>query len=100
MASVSSDIIARYAADAAREVDGVQDLVESTLPRHNGVRVVQGDGSVRVELHVTVEWGASIPAVGVAVQKRVAEYLSTMLDIELQGVDVVVDEIGAVRTVV
>ena len=95
MATISSDILASYAADAAREVDGVRGLVESTLHRHKGVRVLEGDGSVRVELHLEVEWGASIPDVGRAVQRRVAGYLERMAQIEPEAVDIVVDEIAA-----
>ena len=49
MATISSDILASYAADAAREVDGVRGLVESALHRHKGVRIVDEDGRVRVE---------------------------------------------------
>jgi uncharacterized alkaline shock family protein YloU len=97
MATISSDILASYAADAAREVDGVRGLVESTLHRHKGVRVVEQDGTVRVELHLEVEWGASVPDVGRQVQRRVAAYLARMANIEPQAVDVVVDEIGPVR---
>ena len=97
MATISSDILASYAADAAREVDGVRGLVESTLHRHKGVRVVEQDGAVRVELHLEVEWGASVPDVGREVQRRVAAYLVRMASIEPQAVDVVVDEIGPVR---
>ena len=54
-ATISSDVLASYAADAAREVDGVRGLVESTLHRHKGVRVVTADSGVRIELHVAVE---------------------------------------------
>jgi uncharacterized alkaline shock family protein YloU len=97
MATISSDILASYAADAAREVDGVRGLVESTLHRHKGVRVVEQDGTVRVELHLEVEWGASVPDVGRQVQRRVAAYLARMANIEPQAVDVVIDEIGPVR---
>ena len=94
-ASISSDILARYASDAAREVDGVESLVESHLPRHRGARVTEQDGAVRVEVHVAVEWGASIPTVGRAVQKRVRVYLGRMADVAPASVDVVVDEIGS-----
>ena len=94
MATISSDILASYAADAAREVDGVHGLVESTLHRHKGVRVLEEDGRVRVELHLAVDWGASIPDVGRAVQRRVAGYLERMAQIEPEAVDVVVDEVG------
>jgi uncharacterized alkaline shock family protein YloU len=94
MATISSDILASYAADAAREVEGVRGLVESTLHRHKGVRVEEHDGTVRIELHLEVEWGASIPDVGREVQRSVAAYLARMASIEPQAVDVVVDEIG------
>jgi uncharacterized alkaline shock family protein YloU len=94
MATISSDILASYAADAAREVDGVRGLVESAIPRHKGVRISEEDGRVRVELHLAVEWGASVPDVGREVQQRVAAYLARMAKVEPESVDVIVDEIG------
>jgi uncharacterized alkaline shock family protein YloU len=94
MATISSDILARYAADAAREVDGVQGLVESAIPRHKGVRISEEDGRVRVELHLVVEWGACVPEVGREVQQRVAAYLERMAKVDPESVDVIVDEIG------
>jgi uncharacterized alkaline shock family protein YloU len=95
MATISSDVLASYAADAAREVDGVSGLVEGALHRHKGVRIVENDAGVRVELHLAIEWGAPIPAVGRAVQERVAAYLARMASVQADAVDVVVDEIGA-----
>ena len=65
-ASISTDILARYAADAAREVEGVR-----AIPGRRGVRI-SGKDTVRVELHVVVEWGASIPALGGDVQSACA----------------------------
>jgi uncharacterized alkaline shock family protein YloU len=93
-ASISTEILARYAADAAREVDGVRELAESPLPRRHAVRVSGANGAVRVELHVVTEWGASIPAVGRLVQERVREYLRNMADVEPAAVEVVVDAVG------
>lgn len=93
MATISSDILASYAADAAREVDGVHGLVEGGLHRHKGVRIEEENGRVRVELHLAVEWGSSLPDVGREVQRRVAVYLGRMASIEPEAVDVVVDEI-------
>jgi uncharacterized alkaline shock family protein YloU len=93
-ASISSDIVARYAADAAREVDGVLGLAESPIPGRRGVRISESDGNVRVELHLVVAWGTSIPTLGRDVRARVGEYLRTMADVEPAAVDVVVDEIG------
>ena len=62
--------------------------------RHKGVRIVDEDGHVRVELHLAVEWGASIPQVGREVQQRVAAYLDRMAKVDPETVDVIVDEIG------
>ncbi len=93
-ASISADILARYAADAAQEVVGVRGVTESPLPGRRGVRVASEDGTVRVELHVAVDWGTSIPAMGRDVQARVREYLLRMANVDPAAVDVVVDEIG------
>jgi uncharacterized alkaline shock family protein YloU len=92
-ATISSDILARYAADAARDVAGVRGLVEDGLRRHKGVRIEEEHGRVRVELHLALDWGASLPDVGREVQRQVAAYLTRMASIEPEAVDVVVDEI-------
>jgi uncharacterized alkaline shock family protein YloU len=95
VATISTDVLASYAADAAREVEGVRGLVESTLHRHKGVRVLEAGDGVRIELHVAVDWGASIPDVGREIQRRVAAYLARMASVEAEAVDVVVDEIAS-----
>jgi uncharacterized alkaline shock family protein YloU len=93
-ASISHEILASYAADAAREVDGVRGLVDGHLPRRGGVRVSDADGAVRIELHLAVDWGASLPELGRAVQERVREYVGRMTDLRVETVDVVVEEIA------
>jgi uncharacterized alkaline shock family protein YloU len=94
-AVISSEILASYAADAAREVAGVRGLVEGGLHRHKGVRIEEGENGVAVELHVAVDWGADVPRLGAAVQQRVVDYLRKMADVVPARVDVVVDEIAA-----
>lgn len=93
-AQIRAEILARYAGDAAVEVSGVRGLVESTLPRHRGVRIGGEEGAFTVVVHLAVDWGASIPDVGRAVQRRVSDYLQTMADARPVRVDVVVDEVG------
>jgi uncharacterized alkaline shock family protein YloU len=93
-AVISSEILASYAGDAAREVPGVRGLVESTLHRHRGVRVTSEGGRVSIELHLEVDWDASIPELGRGVQRRVREYLARMTDVDLVSVDVTIDEIA------
>jgi len=88
-ATISPDILARYAADAAREVEGVHDVTG-----RKGVRITEVEGGVHVEVHVGVDWGASIPEVGAAVQERVRGYLAQMAKIRSAEVDVVVDEVA------
>jgi len=86
--SISSDVLARYAADAARDVAGVHALVG----RHEGVKVVREEGRVELELHLELEWGANARTVGAAVQAHVADCLARMANVRPQSIDVVVDE--------
>ena len=88
-ASISPEILGRYAADAAREIPGVRGLA-----RRRSVKIAAEDGAVRVEVHLAVDWGASIPEIAEGVQARVREYLVRMADVEATTVDVIVDEIG------
>jgi len=85
-AVISPDVVARYAADAAREVDGVAGIVEGV---RKGIRVEDGE----IELHLALRWGVSIPAVGSAVQERVADYLERMADARPGAVNIVVEEL-------
>ena len=85
---ISPDVLARYAADAAREVEGVHGL----LGRNDGVKVAREEGRVGVELHLELEWGANAGTVGAAVQAHVADCLARMADVRPHTVDVIVDE--------
>ena len=85
---ISPDVLARYAADAAREVKGVHGL----LGRHEGVKVSRDDDRVGIELHLELDSGANAPAVGAAVQAHVADCLARMADVRPATIDVVIDE--------
>lgn len=89
---ISTDVLATYAADAARDVPGVHALVGSALHRHEGVKVTREEGRVGVELHVALEWGVGAGAVGAALQEQVAECLLRMADVRPDTIEVVVDE--------
>jgi uncharacterized alkaline shock family protein YloU len=93
-ASISSEVLARYAADAAREIEGVRGLVASQLLRHRGVRVSDTDGAVTVEIHVDADWGANLPELGADVQRRVLDYLERMAGSRPAAVNVVIDSVG------
>jgi uncharacterized alkaline shock family protein YloU len=96
-ASISSEVLARYAGDAAREIDGVRGLVASQLHRHRGIRVSGEDGSVTIELHLDVDWGTRLPELGHKVQRHVFEYLERMAGSRPAAVNVVIDAIGPAR---
>jgi uncharacterized alkaline shock family protein YloU len=93
-AHISGDVLARYAADAAQEVSGVNRLVPDRLRRHSGVRVKDED-DLAIEVHLAVDAGVSIPALGRELQQRIAEYLEQMTGTAPSTVDVFVHEIGA-----
>jgi uncharacterized alkaline shock family protein YloU len=86
-ATIATDILARYAADAAREVEGVR-----AMSGRRAVRI-SGKETIRLELHVVAARDTSIPKLGARVQTRVREYLASMADVEPASVDVVVDSI-------
>lgn len=86
---ISPEVIARYAGDAACEVEGVTRIVAGV---RRGIRI---DGE-SIELHVAVRFGSSIPELARAVQAGVADYLEQMTDARPAAVNVVVDEIDVV----
>ena len=83
---ISPEVVARYAADAAREVEGVTAVVEGV---RKGIRVDRD----AIVLHLALRDGVSIPAVGEAVQRGVADYLERMTDARPAAVHVVVEEV-------
>ena len=83
---ISPDVLASYAADAAREVEGVRELAGK------GVKVARDEGQVAVELHLVLAWGAHAGEVGSRVQANVADCLARMADVRPHTIDVIVDE--------
>jgi uncharacterized alkaline shock family protein YloU len=80
---ISSDVLARYAADAAAEVAGVH------TKQRRGARVAGAE----VEVHLVVDYGADIPQVAAEVQRHVVDYLQRMADLTPTAVNVVVDDV-------
>ena len=85
---ISAEVLARYAGDAAQEVNGVSDLTRRA-------EVTRGSETADVVVHLELEWGAASEVVARQVQERVAEYLGRMADLEVRSVDVVVERVGA-----
>jgi uncharacterized alkaline shock family protein YloU len=86
---ISTDVLARYAGDAAQEVDGVSGLTREAA--HVAGTTERAD----VVVHLELEWGAAAEDVSRRVQDRVTEYLERMANLEVGSVDVVVERVGA-----
>jgi uncharacterized alkaline shock family protein YloU len=92
---ISPDVLARYAADAARDVDGVAGLLGGGLNRDKGVAIGGAEDAPTVEVHLQLEWGRSAADVSERVQARVGEYLERMANVRPAAVNVVVGGVGS-----
>jgi uncharacterized alkaline shock family protein YloU len=81
---VLADVVAR----SAEEVDGAR-----LHRRRRGLEIDVSDGRARVALELSVRYGEVLPEVAGAVQRRVAEGLSSMCGLDVDAVDVSVEEL-------
>jgi uncharacterized alkaline shock family protein YloU len=86
--SIAPGALARLVVHAAEQVDGARVL----RPRR-GLHVHVENGSAHVALELAVRRGVVLPEASHAVQERVADALRTMLEVEVDAVDVSVEEI-------
>ncbi len=87
-AVISNEVLARYAADAALEVEGVSGL------GRDAADISGSEGSVDIAVRVELVWGAPAAEVATRVQERVSEYLERIANVRVGSVDVVVDRVG------
>ena len=94
--AISPDVLARYAGDAAREVDGVAGLASSHRSGRTRAVAISGDeDTLAVSMQLELEWGSSAAQVAGEVQKRVSEYLARMANVTPASVDVTFDTVSA-----
>ena len=86
---ISNEVLARYAGDAALEVEGVSGLARDAA-EISGV-----DGTIDIDVHVELAWGSGAEGVARLVQQRVAEYIERMANVHVASVDVVVERVGS-----
>lgn len=91
---VSAEVFARYARDAALEVEGVASLADGVLHRGGAVEISEGVPP-SLTLHLELVWGSSAREVGEAVQQGVASYLETMTGAAPASVDVRFESVGS-----
>jgi uncharacterized alkaline shock family protein YloU len=86
---ISSEVLARYAGDAAQEVEGVSGLARGAP------EVTRSQDAADVVVRLELEWGASSEQVASRVQDRVSEYLRRVAQLEVGSVDVLVERVSA-----
>jgi uncharacterized alkaline shock family protein YloU len=91
---ISGDVLARYAADAARQVEGVVGLADGLRSWGKSVAVSGDDDTLAIVLSLELEWGRNASDVGREVQRRVVEYLGKMANASPVSVDVVVGTVS------
>ncbi len=100
---ISDSVVAKIAAAAAREIDGVHDLVPlgagatfaglagrltRSDQRTTGVNVEVGQREAAVDLNMTVEYGVSIPQVADAVRQNIMERVRGMTGLVVKEVNI------------
>jgi uncharacterized alkaline shock family protein YloU len=85
---VTSGALAQIVLRAAESVEGAR----VRRPRR-GLELRVDDGRVRVELELAARYGIVLPDLARDVQGRVADALATMVELEVQGVDVSIEEL-------
>jgi uncharacterized alkaline shock family protein YloU len=85
---VTAGALAQIVQRAAESVEGTR----VRRPRR-GLELRVEDGRVRVELELAVRYGVVLPEAARDVQARVAEALETMVDLDVEAVDVSIEEL-------
>ncbi len=85
---IEGDALAALVVAAAEHVDGAR----VRRPRR-GLSVAIADGRAKVELELSVRYGAPLPELGVAVQSAVDEALRGSAGLEVDAVDVSIEEL-------
>ena len=88
---VTAGALAQIVQRAVESVDGAR----VRRPRR-GLDLRLDDGRARVELELAVRYGTVLPDLARDVQERVAEALSTMIELDVEAVDVSIEELEGV----
>jgi len=103
---IADEVVQAIAAMAANDVTGVKlcvgladGIVEKLVKKNfsKGVRVEMNEKEVRVELHITVDYGVKIQAVAAQLQDAVKRNIETMTDLAVVSVDICVEGISVVK---
>lgn len=102
--SFSTDVITSSVWDAIKDIPGVADLYRNPLQtlgervhmeRRGPVRLERDEEGPVLEIHIVVEAGASVAAVGEAVAQAGARYLTRTTGTPVTHVEVIVADVAA-----
>jgi uncharacterized alkaline shock family protein YloU len=100
---ISDSVVAKIAAEAAREIEGVHELVPlgagATIAgfagrlarsdqRSSGVNVEVGQREAAVDLNMTVDYGVNIPQLAEAVRQNIMERIHAMTGLVVKEVNI------------
>ncbi|MGE5229119.1 MAG: hypothetical protein ACM3MJ_05290 [Deltaproteobacteria bacterium] len=101
--SISADVVTSAVWDAVKGLAGVRDLYRNPLQslgervhleRHGPVRLDEGEDGPLLEIHLVVDAGSDLAAVGEAVARAGATYLTRTTGNPITRVEVYVDDIA------
>jgi uncharacterized alkaline shock family protein YloU len=101
--SISADVVSGAVWDAVKEIPGVNDLYRNPLQtlgelvhleRHGPVRLDADEDGPLLEIHLIAESGVDLAAVGEAVARAGAMYLTRTTGTPITRVEVHVDDIA------
>ena len=87
--TVTPSALAGLVVHAAETVDGAE-----VRRGRRRLEIDVADGRAHVRLELSARYGVVLPGLAREVQERVAEALSSMCHVEVDGVDVSVEEVG------
>lgn len=105
---IADSVVAKIAGLAAREVEGVHELVATGLDqtvvglaravtrqqnRDRGIRVEVGEREAAVDVRISAEYGVNLPAVSAAVRNNVVNRVESMTGLIVKEVNVVVSDL-------
>ncbi len=106
--TIADSVVAKIVGIAAREVEGVHDLVTSGAgaaisglatrmtggdQRAQGVNVEVGEREAAVDLNIVVDYGVSIPQVAEAVRRNIISRVAAMTGLVVKEVNIAVTDL-------
>lgn len=106
--TIADSVVAKIVGIAAREVEGVHDLVTSGAgaaisglatrmtggdQRSQGVNVEVGEREAAVDLNIVVDYGVSIPQVAEAVRRNIISRVAAMTGLVVKEVNIAVTDL-------